>query len=212
VGVIAAYRQRGALAPPQRYAFFRYQIDDTSQGRPFARLFVRTRPGTDAGFEAVLERRLRATAGPEWSFSVRRLADARDAAQRVELMPLVAAAVVAGFLMLMVVLGLTGVLWQSVTQRTREIGLRRAKGATRPDIHGQILGELMVMTTMAVALGAVLVAHLPFLQLVGDLPLRLYLEGTAGAALALYLITAACGFYPARLAARVEPALALRTD
>ena len=41
---------------------------------------------------------------------------------------------VAGFLMVMVGLGLIGVLWQNVTQRTREIGLRRATGAARrPD-------------------------------------------------------------------------------
>ena len=38
----------------------------------------------------------------------------------------------------MVALGLTGVLWQSVTQRTREIGLRRAKGATRVSVQRQI--------------------------------------------------------------------------
>ena len=44
-------------------------------------------------------------------------------------MPLIAVGLVAGFLMLMVALGLLGVLWQNVTQRTREMGLRRAKGA-----------------------------------------------------------------------------------
>ena len=87
----------------------------------------------------------------------------------MQLLPLIAAGIVAGFLMLMVVLGLTGVLWQNVTQRTREIGLRRAKGASRPYIYGQILGELMVMTTMAVLLGAVLLAHVPFLNLVDDM-------------------------------------------
>ena len=67
---------------------------------------------------------------------------------------MLAVGVVAGFLMLMVALGLTGVLWQNVTQRTREIGLRRAKGATARRIHRQILGELLVMTTLALAAGA----------------------------------------------------------
>ena len=42
----------------------------------------------------------------------------------------------------MVALGLSGVVWQNVTQRTAEIGLRRAKGARIGDIHRQILGEL----------------------------------------------------------------------
>jgi putative ABC transport system permease protein len=210
VGVIGSYRQRGALAPPIRYAFRRYRPE--SGDLPFARLFVKTRPGTDAHFEDTLDRRLRATAGGDWSFYVRSLPLARDAQQRVELMPLAVAAIIATFLMLMVVLGLTGVLWQNVTQRTKEIGLRRAKGATRPAIHGQIQGELMVMTTIAVAAGVLLIAHLLFLRLIGNLDARLYLEGAGAAALLLYLITVACGFYPARLAARVQPALALRAD
>ena len=42
---------------------------------------------------------------------------------------------IAGFLLLMVALGLTGVVWQSVTQRIREFGLRRAKGATIANVR-----------------------------------------------------------------------------
>jgi putative ABC transport system permease protein len=130
----------------------------------------------------------------------------------VQLLPLIAAGIVAGFLMLMVVLGLTGVLWQNVTQRTREIGLRRAKGASRPFIYGQILGELMVMTTIAVLLGSLLLAHVPFLNLIDDMNATIYLMGGGAAALLLFALTAVCGYYPARLASRVQPALALRTE
>jgi putative ABC transport system permease protein len=210
VGVVAGYRQKGALAPPVRYLFRR---DVQSRNfLPFHNLFVRTRPGTDAGFEERLERRLHATASADWSFDVRRMTVVREGVRKVELMPLTATAILASFLMLMVVLGLTGVLWQNVTQRTREIGLRRAKGATRPHIYGQILGELMVMTTIAVLVGTVLLLHLPFLGLVDDLTAGDYAAGAAGAALVLFALTLLCGFYPARLAARVQPALALRTE
>jgi putative ABC transport system permease protein len=210
VGVVAGYRQRGELAPPIRYLFRRDL--QTVGSLPYPKLFVRTRPGTDAGFEERLGRRLHATANPEWSFEVLRMTAVRDGLRKVELMPLVASAILASFLMLMVVLGLTGVLWQNVTQRTREIGLRRAKGATRPHIYGQILGELMVMTTIAVLLGTALLLHLPFLGLVDDLTAADYAAGAAAAALVLFSLTLLCGFYPARLAARVQPALALRTE
>lgn len=211
VGVVGGYRQKGELAPPLRYQFFRYRADNPNQ-LPYHKLFVRARPGAGAAFEEALEKRLRATAPPEWSFTVQRLDDVRAEARAECLMPLKAAAIIGAFLMLMVVLGLTGVLWQNVTQRTREIGLRRAKGATRGHVYAQILGELMVMTSIAVAAGALLIAHVPFLSPIDDLTTATYLQGAGVAALVLFTLTTVCGFYPARLAAQVEPALALRGD
>ena len=95
-------------------------------------------------------RRLQAAA-PEWSFKITALEDMRAANHRERLAPVIVAGTVSAFLLLMVALGLTGVLWQNVTQRMREIGLRRAKGATAGHIHRQILGEVAVMTSFAVA-------------------------------------------------------------
>ena len=62
-------------------------------------------------------------------------------ALRARLAPLVAGGVVGLFLIAMVALGLTGVLWQNVTRRTREIGLRRAMGASGTNVHRQILAR-----------------------------------------------------------------------
>ena len=53
----------------------------------------------------------------------------------------------------MVGLGLTGVVWQSVTQRIREFGLRRAKGATIRSVRAQVLTEMMIMTSLALIVG-----------------------------------------------------------
>ena len=61
---------------------------------------------------------------------------------RSRLVPLALGATIAGFLMLMVALGLIGVLWQNVTRRTREIGLRRAAGASHGDIRRQVIMEV----------------------------------------------------------------------
>ena len=68
--------------------------------------------------------------------------------------------------MLMVALGLLGVLWQNVTQRTREIGLRRAKGAAKVDVQRQILGEIGVMTTLALLAGVLVVVQFPLLDII----------------------------------------------
>jgi putative ABC transport system permease protein len=143
----------------------------------------------------------------------------RESALKQTLVPLIAVGMITGFLMLMVALGLTGVVWQTVTQRTKEIGLRRAKGATSADIHRQILGELVMMATLALAFGAVVVAHLPLFGLfhpklpsaapvTGDI----YVQGLAVSVLAIYFLTVVCGWYPARLATRVQPAEALHYE
>jgi putative ABC transport system permease protein len=211
VGVVAGYRQRGDLSPPVRYMFRRY-IPGHAWELPYHRLLIKTRAGTGAAFEATLGQRLRAIASSTWSFGITRLDEARKSRTRFALVPLKAVAIVAGFLILMVVLGLTGVLWQNVAQRTKEIGLRRAKGATGLHIHGQILGELMILSAIAIALGSVLVVHVPLLGLVEGLAARVYLQGLAAGAVVVLLIISLCGTYPAWMAARVQPALALRDE
>jgi putative ABC transport system permease protein len=212
VGVLREYRQHGEFSTPGNYVFHRHTDHGAEeQAAPLRVLLVKVRPGTPAAFEEMLLARLQAAAR-DWSFTVKPLVESRETNHRARLAPVIAFGLVAGFLLLMVALGLTGVLWQNVTQRTREIGLRRAKGATRPHVYGQILGELMVMTCMAVAAGGLLLAHVPFLGLIDDLPPRTYLHGGVAAAVVLFALTALCGFYPARLAARIEPALALRSD
>ena len=140
----------------------------------------------------------------------------RERYLRDRLTPLVAAALVAGFLMLMVALGLSGVLWQSVTQRTRELGLRRAKGATRQAIHRQILAELLLVATFGILLAALILGQVWALDLLDVEGLRIE-PGVFAASLGLSTLlllglTALCGLYPSWLATRVEPAEALHYE
>ncbi len=79
--------------------------------------------------------------------------------------PLAVVGIIAAFLLLMVALGLTGVVWQSVTQRIREFGLRRAKGATIPQRAGPGAVEMVIMTSIALVVGVLLLAQVPLLPL-----------------------------------------------
>ena len=210
IGVIDAFRQHGEFSEPVYYSFRRFDPQDPEAGTPRL-MAVKVRPGTPAAFEATLMARLQAEAR-EWSFEVEPLSRARESFLRDRLTPLMAVAVVAAFLMLMVALGLTGVVWQNVTQRTREIGLRRAKGATAGRIHRQILGELLLMTTLAVAVGLVVVVQFPLLDLVAAVRPAVYAVSLALSALAVYCLALVFGWYPSRLATTVLPADALRYE
>jgi putative ABC transport system permease protein len=147
IGVVTDFRQGGEYAGLDNYMFERKRLDDPQQ-RPPRNLLVKVRPGTAAEFEEQLDKRLQAVA-KEWSFEIQPLVQKRESQLKLLLAPVIAAGVIAGSLMIMVGLGLVGVLWQNVTQRTREIGLRRAKGATLQHVYKQILGELLCSLRLA---------------------------------------------------------------
>jgi len=119
----------------------------------------------------------------------------------------------AGLATLLAAMGLYGVLAYTVAQRTREIGLRMALGATPGAIARMVLRQVGVMTIVGGAAGLTLAVWLCGLaksllyQLQPEDPAVLVLSAVALSAVAL---TAA--FVPARRASRVDPMKALRYE
>jgi putative ABC transport system permease protein len=210
VGVVSDFRKGGELLPNDNF-LFRFASLDHPQGQLLRNLLIRVRPGTPAAFEEALVKRMQGVA-PDWSFEVRPLSQVRASAFRFFLTPLIVAGTVAFFLLLMVGLGLIGVLWQNLLQRTREIGLRRAAGASRASIHRQVLLEQIVLTSLGVLIGTLLVIQVPILHLIGVLSHRVFTAGLLVAMAAMYLLSVLCALYPSALAARVQPAEALRYE
>jgi len=210
IGVVTDFRQGGEYASLGNYLFERRKLDNPQQ-RPPRNLLVKLRPGTTAEFEENLVERLQGVA-KDWSFEIQPLVQKRESMMKLRLAPVIAAGVIAAFLMIMVGLGLVGVLWQNVTQRIKEIGLRRAKGATVGDIYTQILGELLVLTSFGLAIGVLIVVQFPLLDLIGFISTKVYLIGMFVSLLLIYFLTVAAGLYPSWLATRVQPAEALHYE
>ena len=210
VGVITDFRQDGEYAGVDNYAFFRNDLNG-AEARPLQNIVVKVRPGTPTTFEEKLIERLQATAR-DWTFDIEPLTNMREQVSQFRLIPLVAAGVVAGFLIVMVALGLVGVLWLNVTQRIKEIGLRRAKGATAQKIHTQILGELVVIASFGLALGLIVVLQLPILDVISFISAKVYAYSLLISILLIYILTLLCGLYPSRLATKVQPAEALHYE
>jgi putative ABC transport system permease protein len=206
IGVIAEFRQHGEFAGRENFQFFRQTADQAP-----SHLLIKVRPGTTRAFEEKLSKKLR-NVNKDWSYEIEPLVNMRESSFKMYLAPIIAAGLVAGFLMIMVALGLTGVLWQNVTQRTKEIGLRRAKGATANKIHLQILGELLVITTFGLLLGLALVVQLPLLGVTYFISTQVYLLSILLSFALIYLLTLLCGLYPSWLATKVQPAEALHYE
>jgi predicted permease len=114
---------------------------------------------------------------------------------------------------LLAAIGLYGVLAYTVTQRTREIGLRMALGAAPARVRGMLLKQVGLMTLIGGSIGLVgafflgRLAESLLYQLKGRDPLVLTV-----AAIVLTLVALAAGFIPAHRASKVDPMWALRYE
>jgi putative ABC transport system permease protein len=212
VGVIREFRKDGEYAAPENFLFERLRLDDTRAAAVDGReIVIRVRPGTTAAFEERAVTVLR-NAAPDWTFQAESLTQSRDTALQFWLAPLTAAAIVSLFLLSMVAMGLSGVLWLHVTQRTREVGLRRAKGATAVNIRRQLVGEVVVLTGVAALVGLVIVVQFPILEVFSAVSPFVYGVSLAISLVCILLLTMACAWTPARMASVIQPADALRYE
>jgi putative ABC transport system permease protein len=119
----------------------------------------------------------------------------------------------AGLAMVLAVLGIYGVISYSVTQRTREIGVRMALGANAGQVRAMVVlqGLRLALLGLAIGLGAALaLTRLLASQLYG-VSATDPVTFTALAALVL-VVSALASLLPARRATRIDPMVALRAD
>jgi putative ABC transport system permease protein len=107
-------------------------------------------------------------------------------------------------------IGVANTMVISVLERRREIGLRRALGATRWHILVQFLGEALLLSALGGVFGCGLgTAVTAVMALVNDWPFTLPAVAIAAAVASTLAIGAVAGFYPAIRAARTPPTAAL---
>ncbi len=120
---------------------------------------------------------------------------------------------IAGISLLVGGIGIMNIMLATVTERTREIGIRRALGARRRDIILQFLIETMVLSTTGGLLGIGVGITLPWLvSLASEIETALSLAAVLVAFSFSVLTGIVFGVYPARRAALLDPIEALRHE
>lgn len=124
----------------------------------------------------------------------------------------VAAAPISAMALLAAILVVANTILVSVTQRTREIGVRRAVGASRRQILAEVLAESVVIALLGGVAGVLLVSGLVAAASRLSLDLRLDLSTVVWSLLAAGASGLAAGWFPARRATRIDVVEALRSE
>ena len=110
-------------------------------------------------------------------------------------------------------IGIANVMLVSVTERTREIGIRMAVGARGIDVLMQFLVEALLLSVIGGAVGLALGSGLAlFMAKRGDWPVLLSFSVMAATLALAALAGIIAGFYPALRASRLDPIDALRYE
>jgi putative ABC transport system permease protein len=206
VGVMQDIKDKGDYQAIENEMF---NLVDTNDIRNARVMLLKVRSGANAAFENKLSKVLAKFTGN--SVNIEHLDQKRESKNKVVLVPLIIALIVAGFLIINVSLGLFGVLWYNINKRKGEIGLRRAVGASGRAVSSQLVYESVILATFSLAVGLVFAVQFPLLN-VFDLPANVYIQAITLAVIFIYLLVLICALYPGRQASYIYPAVALHED
>jgi putative ABC transport system permease protein len=182
---------------------------DTGGMRWYSTILIKVKPGADAAFESKLFKSISNATGS--SVEIEHLDKKIVSKNSLMLTPMIIALIVSAFLIINVSLGLFGVLWYNINKRKSEIGLRRAVGATGNSVSKQLVGEALVLSTLALAIGSFFAVQFPLLN-VFNLPASVYIFALVFAIAFIYLLVVICALYPGKQAAAIFPAIALHEE
>lgn len=162
---------------------------------------------------ALLRDRHRIRPGQDDDFSVRNLADVAQLADQSSKVMTLLLASIAGVSLIVGGIGIMNIMLVSVTERTREIGIRIAIGATESDVLRQFLSESVVLSLAGGIIG-ILFGVVSSITITKVLGWHILISALAVMAAVVFSMAVGVffGFYPARKAARLDPIEALRFE
>lgn len=204
VGVLKNFRRQGEL---EGEINSRIHLTKPEEGGYF---IIQVPPDSGIKFEEQLVSKIKSVA-PKVSVTVTRLEDKRAEYLKGKLTPLMAIAGVGIFLFVNVILGLFGVLWYSISQRTTEIGIRRAVGATAKDVASQFVSEMLILASIGILPGIVVALQVQVFNLFETSP-DIYILGIVLTALLIYALVSLCAVIPGLKSAKIQPVQALSEE
>jgi putative ABC transport system permease protein len=220
VGVLAAKGQDQQGRDQDDVAFAPYTtVQKKILGRDRIQISYVSAISQDATYTAqsqitdLLRQRHKLSANEPDDFTVRNMTDIAEAANETSKTMTILLACIAGVSLLVGGIGIMNIMLVSVTERTREIGIRMAIGARSSAVRSQFLIESIVLSLTGGAIGIVLgvVLSLAIPKFLGW-PTLVSMMAIVGSVLFSAAVGIFFGYYPARKAASLDPIEALRYE
>jgi putative ABC transport system permease protein len=220
VGVLAAKGQSGMGADQDDTIYVPITtLQKKITGQPWLQYIVVSAVSQPASYAAqeqitaLLRDRHRIRPGQDPDFQVRNLADVAQLADQSSRIMTLLLASIASVSLIVGGIGIMNIMLVSVTERTREIGIRIAIGAQEADVLKQFLSEAVVMSLIGGAIGILVGAGSSLgISHVLHWPISISPVAVAAAAVFSTMVGIFFGYYPARKAAQLDPIEALRFE
>jgi predicted permease len=217
VGVVGDVRDNGAHEPAPAIVYWptmmvRFWGNERFASRALTFVLRSDRTGTEA-FVAQIRQAVWSVNGSLPLALVRTLQEVYDRSMARTTFALVMLAIAGAMALLLGIIGIYGVIAYSVSQRTREIGIRMALGVEQRDLRRMFLRHGLLLSGIGVVVGAGVAAAL--MRLMSSMLYQVSpLDVPTYAAVSLVLLAAAtlASFVPARRAASLNPVDALRAE
>jgi len=219
--VIGIFRERvstfGASEIQKYTAIVPYQVMQYFTGNEYAKVLYAQagHPEAVAAVTASVGAILRSRHRPEAVYEVQDLRSLLEATQRISAALTITLLFVAGIALTISGVGIMNIMLVTVTERTREIGVRKAIGAQRKEILYQFLIEAFLISGIGAAIGILIAVAVPVLAR-PLLPEGIYIPISWWSVIIAFSVSCLTGVFfgylPANKAARLQPTEALRYE